>query len=127
MTHDIYLSVVVPVYNEEACLESLYGRLTAVLEKIGKPWEIIFTDDGSKDQSIHILKEFHKRRPEQIRIIEFNGNFGQHMAIMAAFERVRGQVIVNMGMIILAVTVMVAMIHCFYAHYHQNLSIGCEN
>jgi undecaprenyl-phosphate 4-deoxy-4-formamido-L-arabinose transferase len=96
MSDNIYVSVVIPVYNEEDCLESLYQRLTAVLEKIGKPWEIVFTNDGSKDRSREILKEFHQRRPEQIRVIEFNGNFGQHMAIMAAFERVRGEVIINM-------------------------------
>lgn len=96
MNNNIYLSVVVPVYNEEECLESLYNRLTAVLEKTGKPWEILFTDDGSKDRSLQILRDFHKRRPGQIRVIEFNGNFGQHMAIMAAFERVRGEVIINM-------------------------------
>tara|TARA_A100000171_G_C2137263_1_gene151324 strand:- start:3772 stop:4818 length:1047 start_codon:yes stop_codon:yes gene_type:complete len=94
--NELYLSVVVPVYNEEDCLESLYKRLTKVCDNIGKPFEIIFTNDGSKDNSSDILKEFHNRRPDQIRVIEFNGNFGQHMAIMAAFERVRGQVIVNM-------------------------------
>lgn len=92
----VYLSVVVPVYNEEDCLESLYKRLTKVCDDIGKPFEILFTNDGSQDRSSDILKSFHERRPTEIRVIEFNGNFGQHMAIMAAFERVRGEVIVNM-------------------------------
>ena len=95
-SEEIYLSVVVPVYNEEDCLESLYRRLTKVCDDTGKPFEIVFTNDGSKDRSSQILKDFHQRRPDQIRVIEFNGNFGQHMAIMAAFERVRGQIIVNM-------------------------------
>lgn len=92
----VYLSVVIPVYNEEACLESLYSRLTAVCDSLNKSYEILFTNDGSRDRSSEILADFHKRRPNQIRVIEFNGNFGQHMAIMAAFERVRGEVIVNM-------------------------------
>jgi undecaprenyl-phosphate 4-deoxy-4-formamido-L-arabinose transferase len=96
MSHHVYLSVVIPIYNEEACLESLYQRLTAVLDQLGKPWEIIFTNDGSKDRSSEMLRDFHNRRPEHIRVIELNGNFGQHMAIMAAFERVRGEVIINM-------------------------------
>jgi undecaprenyl-phosphate 4-deoxy-4-formamido-L-arabinose transferase len=96
MNNDIYLSVVIPVYNEEDCLQSLFSRLLAVCDDIGKPYEIIFTNDGSKDSSIDILRGFYKSRPDVIRIIDFNGNFGQHMAIMAAFERVRGQVIVNM-------------------------------
>lgn len=92
----IYASVVIPVYNEEDCLESLYQRLTAVMDKVGKPYEILFTNDGSKDRTSEILRDFHTRRPQQIRVIEFNGNFGQHMAIMAAFERARGKVIINM-------------------------------
>lgn len=91
-----YLSVVIPVYNEEEVLETLYGRLTKVCDAIGKPFEIIFTNDGSKDRSIEILKDFHQRRPHQIRIVDFNGNFGQHMAIMAAFEIAKGEVIINL-------------------------------
>lgn len=91
-----YISVVVPVYNEEENLETLFSRLTAVLDKHGKPYELVFTNDGSRDQSGAILKDFHSRRPKQVRVIDFNGNFGQHMAIMAAFERVRGEVIVTL-------------------------------
>lgn len=96
MSSGVYLSVVIPVYNEEACLENLYKRLTAVCDGLGKSFEIIFTNDGSKDGTATLLKSFHEKRPHQIRIIELNGNFGQHMAIMAAFERVRGEVIINM-------------------------------
>lgn len=96
MTAPIYLSVVIPVYNEEEVLESLYKRLIKVCDDLGKHFEIIFTNDGSKDRTSEILKEFHARRPHQIRVIEFSGNFGQHMAIMAAFERVRGEVIINL-------------------------------
>src|ERR1700712_3055995 len=91
-----YLSVVIPVHNEQECLEELYQRLTATLDKIGKPFEIILTNDGSTDKSAEILQQLHLRRPEQIRVIEFNGNFGQHMAIMAGFERVRGEIIITL-------------------------------
>lgn len=91
-----YISVVIPVYNEEENLEELYRRLTQTLDKLGKPYEIILTNDGSKDQSSKILQTLHERRPTQIRVIEFNGNFGQHMAIMAGFERVRGEIIITM-------------------------------
>lgn len=94
--HNPYISVVIPVYNEEKNLETLYSRLTGALDKLGKTYEIILTNDGSKDKSIEILKELHSRRPEQIRIINFNGNFGQHMAIMAGFERVRGEIVITM-------------------------------
>jgi len=91
-----YLSVVIPVYNEEENLESLFKRLTETLDKLKKPFEIIFTNDGSKDRSVEMLVEFHKKRPENVRVIDFNGNFGQHMAIIAAFERVRGEVVVTL-------------------------------
>lgn len=91
-----YLSVVIPVYNEQDNLETLYQRLTTALDNLGKSYEIIFTNDGSKDKSTEILDELHRRRPNQIRVIHFNGNFGQHMAIIAAFERVRGEVIVTL-------------------------------
>ena len=93
---DIYLSVVIPVYNEEESLETLSDRLMPVLEKINKPYEVIYTNDGSKDRSIEILEKLHKKYPKNVRVIDFMGNFGQHMAIMAAFEQSRGQVVVNL-------------------------------
>jgi undecaprenyl-phosphate 4-deoxy-4-formamido-L-arabinose transferase len=91
-----YLSVVIPVYNEAENLEALFARLTLVLDRIGRSYEILFTNDGSRDNSIGLLHEFHRHRPRKVRVIDFNGNFGQHMAIMAAFERVRGQVVVTL-------------------------------
>lgn len=96
MDHQPYISVVIPIHNEQEVLEILYNRLTAVMDKIGKPYEIILINDGSKDRSEQILTELHQRRPEQIRVINFNGNFGQHMAIMAGFEHVRGQIVVTL-------------------------------
>ncbi len=91
-----YISVVIPVHNEQEVLEELYTRLTSALDKLNKPYEIILTNDGSTDNSASMLRELHARRPHQIRIIDFNGNFGQHMAIMAGFEKVRGDIIITM-------------------------------
>jgi undecaprenyl-phosphate 4-deoxy-4-formamido-L-arabinose transferase len=91
-----YVSIVIPVYNEQDNLEMLFSRLVAVMDKLGKSYEILFTNDGSRDTSGSLLKDFHDRRPKQVRVIDFNGNFGQHMAIMAAFERVRGDVVVTL-------------------------------
>lgn len=90
------LSVVIPVYNEEESLESLFDRLFPVLDKLGKSYEVIFTNDGSRDNSIALLKRAHERYPDRVKIIDFNGNFGQHMAIMAAFEQSRGEVVINL-------------------------------
>lgn len=94
--HKPYISIVIPVHNEQDNLEELYSRLTLVLDTTDKPYEILLTNDGSTDRSSEILRELHARRPSQIRVIEFNGNFGQHMAIMAGFERVRGEIIITM-------------------------------
>lgn len=91
-----YLSIVVPVYNEADNLELLYTRLTNVLDKMAKSYEIIFIDDGSRDNTESILDDLHHKRPEQIRVVHFNSNFGQHMAIMAGFERVRGDIVITL-------------------------------
>ena len=91
-----YVSVVVPVYNEQENLPELFIRLVAVLDKLGKPCEILFTNDGSRDNSLALLRDFHQQRPKLVRVIDFNGNYGQHMAIMAAFEQARGDVIVTL-------------------------------
>lgn len=91
-----YISVVIPVHNEQEVLEILYERLTKVMDALGKPYEIILTNDGSKDRSEAMLNDFVRRRPEVFRIIHFNGNYGQHMAIMAGFEHVRGDIIITM-------------------------------
>jgi len=90
------ISIVIPVYNEEAVLEQLFTRLMAVMDATGRSYEILFTNDGSRDRSGLLLQEFHHRRPTHVRVIEFNGNFGQHMAVMAALERARGEVVVTL-------------------------------
>lgn len=92
----VQLSIVIPVYNEEANLPKLFDQLYTVLDKLGRSYEIIFTNDGSADGSLRLLREQYTRRPEVTRVVDFNGNYGQHMAIMAAFERVRGDVIVTL-------------------------------
>ena len=90
------LSVVIPVYNEEQGLQSLFDRLYPALDKLGISYEILFVNDGSRDRSAAILREQFQKRPDVTRVILFNGNFGQHMAIMAAFEHCRGQRIVTL-------------------------------
>ena len=90
------LSVVIPVYNEALNLPLLFSRLYPVLDGLGRKYEILFTNDGSADASLELLKAQFKARPDVTRVIDFNANYGQHMAIMAAFERVRCQVIVTL-------------------------------
>ena len=90
------LSVVIPVFNEELNLPTLFARLYPVLDALGRRYEILFTNDGSHDGSFALLQAQHAARPDVTRVIDFNANYGQHMAIMAAFERVRGDVIVTL-------------------------------
>jgi undecaprenyl-phosphate 4-deoxy-4-formamido-L-arabinose transferase len=90
------LSVVIPVYNEEENLQTLFQRLSSALDSLKRPYEIIFTNDGSRDRSLILLQEFHTQRPQQVRIIDFQGNYGQHMAIIAAFEQARGDTIITL-------------------------------
>ena len=90
------LSVVIPVYNEELNLPLLVSRLYPVLDGLGRTYEVIFTNDGSSDTSLDLLRAQHKARPKVTRVIDFNANYGQHMAIMAAFERVRGEIVVTL-------------------------------
>ena len=90
------ISVIVPVYNEEQGLEALFARLYPALDLLAEPYEIVFINDGSRDRSAAILREQFARRPEVTRVILFNGNFGQHMAIMAGFDASRGEIIVTL-------------------------------
>jgi len=85
------VSVVVPVYNEEAVLAPLFARLYPALDALGASYEVIFVDDGSTDRSAALLREQFERRSDVTRVILFNGNFGQHLAIMAGFEASRGE------------------------------------
>jgi undecaprenyl-phosphate 4-deoxy-4-formamido-L-arabinose transferase len=92
----VEISVVVPVFNEEENLPDLTQRLLKVMDGLERSYEILFTNDGSTDHSFEILSEFHRAHPKKVRIIDFNGNYGQHMAIIAAFERVRGEIVITL-------------------------------
>lgn len=90
------ISVVIPIYNEEGNLATLFARLCKAMDALGKSWEVIFVNDGSKDASGALLRDYQKQRPDVVRIIDFNGNFGQHTAITAGFERAKGGTIVTL-------------------------------
>ncbi|TMH28865.1 MAG: glycosyltransferase [Betaproteobacteria bacterium] len=90
------VSVVIPVYNEEAGLKALFDRLYPALDRLGIAYEVIFVNDGSRDRSAAILKDQYLRRPDVTRVILFNANYGQHLAIVAGFEHCRGERIVTL-------------------------------
>ncbi len=89
-----YISVLIPVLNEEESLLELQERTKRTLESIKKPYEIIYINDGSTDATESILEGFHER-DKAVKIIEFSRNFGQHMALFAAFGYARGDIVVT--------------------------------
>jgi undecaprenyl-phosphate 4-deoxy-4-formamido-L-arabinose transferase len=91
-----YVSVVIPVFNEEASLPTLFTRLYGALDRLGLPYECIFVDDGSRDRSVALLRTQHQARPAETCVIIFQRNFGQHAAILAGFERSTGDVVITL-------------------------------
>ena len=89
------LSIVIPVFNEEHNLEELYQRLTKVIKSLGKTYEIILVDDGSRDQSFEVMKNLSERDGNVVSV-QFTRNFGQHPAIAAGLTRATGDVAVIM-------------------------------
>jgi undecaprenyl-phosphate 4-deoxy-4-formamido-L-arabinose transferase len=90
------VSIVIPVYNEEAGLANLFARLYPALDKLGTSYEIVFVNDGSRDGSVAILAAQYRLRPDVTRVVLFNGNYGQHMAILAGFEQTRGDIVITL-------------------------------
>ncbi len=89
------LSIVIPVFNEAPNLEPLYAELRAALENLGKPYEVLFVDDGSRDDSFAVLERLSAADP-RLRIIRFRRNFGQTAAFAAGFDYARGEIIITM-------------------------------
>lgn len=90
------VSVVVPVYNEQEVLPALFARLYPALDALGCSYELLLVDDGSRDASPRLLRAQFEQRPDVTRVLLLAGNFGQHMAIMAAFEHARGEAVVTL-------------------------------
>ncbi len=92
----IYLSIVIPVYNEEDNIGPLFEELSTVLNRLNKKTEIIFVDDGSTDKSFIRLKEIWEKHPDLVKVIRFRRNFGQTAAMAAGFNYAHGEIIITM-------------------------------
>ncbi|GAB7537223.1 glycosyltransferase [Burkholderia sp. 22PA0099] len=90
------VSIVIPVYNEEAGLAALFSRLYPALDALDASYEVILINDGSRDRSAALLAEQFRKRPDTTRVVLLNGNYGQHMAILAGFEQSRGQIVITL-------------------------------
>jgi len=89
------ISIVVPVFNEEQSLSELYRRISAVMNRILLPFELIFVDDGSTDESLHVMLELSEK-DKNIKIIQFSRNFGHQLAIMAGIDYAKGEAVITM-------------------------------
>ena len=90
------ISLVIPVYNEEGNLKELFSRIFTVMEGLSRPYELILVNDGSKDSSLPIMLKERQEHPSTLRVIDFNGNFGQHTAILAGFRSSRGEYVITL-------------------------------
>jgi glycosyltransferase involved in cell wall biosynthesis len=89
------LSILIPVYNEEGNLSLLFEKLVAALKKVGRPYEVIFVDDGSSDGTLEILLDLKDKNPN-VKIISFSRNFGQTAALSAGIDSSIGDIIIPM-------------------------------
>ncbi|MEI8343327.1 MAG: glycosyltransferase family 2 protein [Candidatus Moraniibacteriota bacterium] len=91
MSEKIYLSVVVPLYDEEGNVKQLHERILEACQEIGKPFEIIFIDDGSKDKTVEICEGL-----SPLTLIKFRKNFGQTASFDAGIKQAQGEIIITM-------------------------------
>jgi glycosyltransferase involved in cell wall biosynthesis len=94
-TKSPFVSIVLPVFNEQENLQELHQELTHTLSSLGKAAEIIFVDDGSTDESLSILKQISATDP-RVRVFSFTRNFGQTAALACGFDHARGQIVLAM-------------------------------
>jgi len=89
-----FLSLIVPVYNEEENLPLLFEAIHAALDDLSQTWEVILVDDGSQDGSVDVLRQLAGKDPEHTRVVVFRRNFGQTAAIVAGIDHAQGEIIV---------------------------------
>ena len=89
------ISIVIPVYNEEESIVPLYQRIRDDCEQLGKSYEIVFVDDGSRDRTFPILEGIYER-DAHVRVVRFCKNYGQTAAMAGGFEYAKGEIIISM-------------------------------
>ncbi len=95
MTQEVFLSVVIPVFNEEESLPPLCEKLHAVLDALGASYEVIFVDDGSTDDSFAVMRQL-RQEYAQIRAVRFRRNYRKAAALATGFSEARGQIVITM-------------------------------
>jgi glycosyltransferase involved in cell wall biosynthesis len=90
------ISIVIPLYNEAESLPELFKRIKAVMEQNGFSFEVIFVDDGSKDDSWQVITELKAAHPKVIRALKFRRNYGKSPALYCGFKKAEGDVVFTM-------------------------------
>jgi glycosyltransferase involved in cell wall biosynthesis len=91
----IHYSIVVPFYNEQENIPTLYMKITEVMDSIGEPYEMVFVDDGSKDNTYKVLSEIYEH-DRRVNVVRLRRNFGQTPALKAGFDFARGEIVISM-------------------------------
>jgi glycosyltransferase involved in cell wall biosynthesis len=91
----IQYSIVVPFLNEQESIPTLYMKLTEVMDSVGEPYEMVFVDDGSKDNSYKVLSDIYEH-DRRVNVVRLRRNFGQTAALKAGFDFARGEVVISM-------------------------------
>src|SRR5690349_4789985 len=95
MNREVRYSIVVPLYNEAANVTPLFVRVTHVMEGLGEPYEIVFIDDGSEDDTPQTLRAI-SASDSRVRVVTLRRNFGQTLALKAGFDAARGEIVISM-------------------------------
>jgi len=91
-----HISIVIPLLNEEESLRELFSNIRETMQRIKRPYEIIFVDDGSTDNSFKVIKILHNEHPNIIKAVRFRRNFGKSAALSAGFKEAKGGLIITM-------------------------------
>src|ERR1700693_2223237 len=91
----IRYSIVVPFFNEQENVPPLYMKLTEVMDSIGEPYELVFVDDGSRDNTFKVLSEIYEH-DRRVNLVRLRRNFGQTAGLKAGFDFARGEIIISM-------------------------------
>jgi dolichol-phosphate mannosyltransferase len=92
---DFFLSIVIPIFNEEGNILELYRSLQEAIREVGKPYEIIYVNDGSSDRSTDLIRELHLSDPH-VRLISFSRNYGHQVALTAGLQHSSGDIVITM-------------------------------
>src|SRR5579862_10067263 len=91
----IRYSVVVPFFNEQENVSPLYMKLTEVMDALGDPYELVFVDDGSRDNTFKVLSDIYEH-DRRVNLVRLRRNFGQTAGLKAGFDFARGDIIISM-------------------------------